>query len=322
MKRHLLLALLLSALALPSRARADDAAVAEATQRFNEGLQLADSGKHEEARLKFQQAAAVLKAPSVLFNLARAEQLTGNELDAVEHFKQFLRGSQNDPKITDAMRDKARQHIAALSSKLGQIEVDAPASARISIDGKPIEDPLREPVTVQPGRHVVEATFEGRVKSVTVECAVGVVTRAKIELDAAAVPFTEPPAKERTGKPDLTRWIVGGAIGAAGLVSFGLGVGFGVSSQSAKADAEELRRANRGLCATPPTPACATYDGKRSDAESASTVSTIGYVAGGVLVAGAVATVLLWPKAKESSRRTVTPWASRDALGAAIGGSF
>src|SRR3954469_11752093 len=96
MRRHVLLACFAVALSVPafsSVARADDAAVAEAKARFEEGLELADAGKHEPARLKFQQAWAVFKAPAVLYNLARSEQLTGHDLEALEHFKLFARVS-------------------------------------------------------------------------------------------------------------------------------------------------------------------------------------------------------------------------------------
>ena len=83
-----------------------------------EGLELADAGKHEPARLKFQQAWAVFKAPAVLYNLARTEQLTGHDLVALEHFKLFLKVGASDSKITDAMRDKAKQNVTELSRKM------------------------------------------------------------------------------------------------------------------------------------------------------------------------------------------------------------
>lgn len=329
-RRAFLASLLVSlSLSLSTPARADDAAVAEAKQRFDEGLKLVDAGRHEEARLKFQQAAAVLKAPAVLFNLARSEQLTGRDFEAVEHFKQFLRASENDPKITDAERNKARQNIAALSSKVGQIDVVAPPHARVAIDGKVVDEPIRQPIAVPPGRHVVEATYQGRIKSVTLDCAAGEITRATFDLEPAPEPApagaTEPPPVEPR-RTDTTRWIVGGAIGGAGVIALGLGVGFGLASQAAKSDAEDLRGRFRGLCGAPELPECAEYDERRSSARSSATASTIGYAAGGVLVAGAVATILLWPRAKEtspaSSARALRPWMSKDGAGAALTGSF
>ena len=304
MRRHALLACmtvaLASSVALPGVARADDAAVAEAKARFQEGLELADGGKHEAARLKFQQAYAVFNAPAVLYNLARAEQLTGRELEALEHFRLFLRVSATDAKITDAMRDKAKQNAAELARRVGQIEFEVPSSARLTLDGKPLDAVTgpREPLAVQPGKHTIEATFDGKLKSLTVECAAGATVKAKIEFETGGA--VEPPGEHRETYGS-GRVVVPIILGVAGLAGIGLGAGFAMSSNSAKTDSESIRRDNPGLCATPEGPQCRTYDAKRSDAESASTISTVGYVAGGVLLAGAVATFVLWPKSREKT---------------------
>lgn len=308
-------------------ARADDAAVAEAQERFKEGLDLADAGKTEAARLKFQQAWAVFKSPSVLYNLARAEQLTGHDLDALEHFRLFLRLSETDVKITDAMRDRARQNVAELGARVAQIEVDVPKGARVTIDGKALADPgaaPRDPAPVTPGRHLVEASYEGKTRSVTVDAVSGETTRARIDFDPDTAP--PPPAPP---SPSTARWLVPAAIGVAGLAGIGVGVGFALSSQSAKDDVEAMRRDNRGLCSAPESAACAAYDERRSDGESAATISYVGYIAGGALLAGAVATYLLWPSEKTTSTAksgvSVTPWAAPgtgDAWSAGVTGRF
>ncbi len=329
MRRHVLYACLTVALAspiaMPSVARADDAAVGEAKQRFEEGLELADAGKHEPARLKFQQAWSVFKAPAVLYNLARTEQLTAHDLEALEHFKLFLKVGATDSKITDAMREKAKQNVAELSRKMGQVDIEVPPTARVSIDGKPLDETPKEPVPVQPGRHTIEATFDGRVKSVTVECVAGGLTKAKIVFESGA--GVEPPGEET--RASSVRWIVPTILGVAGLAGIGLGVGFAASSQSAKSDSEDLRRANPGLCAAPPAGACASYDAKRDDAKSAATVSYIGYVAGGALLAGAIATLVFWPKGRRSSAEhatrgitTVAPLLGNGQVGAGLHGNF
>jgi len=309
MRRSFFLACVLSVAALsavPSVAHADDAAVAEAQQRFQEGLDLADAGKHEPARLKFQQAWAVFKSPAVLYNLARTEQLTGHELEALEHFRQFVKISQTDAKITDAMREKARQNTEELARKLGQISVEAPATARVTVDGKPVES-IADPVPVRPGSHKVEATFEGKSKTVSVDCSAGLIVKAKIEFEAG---FTEPPGEGRHGSP---KWMVPTFIGlgVVGLAGVGLGVGMGLSSQSAKDDSEKLRDATPGLCAPAPggdAAKCADYRSKRDDASSAATISYVGYIAGGVLLAGAAVTLIMWSTHKEKSTgATVRP---------------
>lgn len=317
MRRRFFLACVLSVAALsasPSVAYADDVAVAEAQQRFQEGLDLADAGKHEPARLKFQQAWAVFKSPAVLYNLARTEQLTGHELEALEHFRQFVKISQTDAKITDAMRDKARQNTEELARKLGQISVEAPATARVTVDGKPVES-IADPVPVRPGNHNVEATFEGKSKTLTVDCKAGIVVKAKIEFEAG---FTEPPGEGHRGSP---KWMVPTVIGlgVVGLAGVGLGVGMGLSSQSAKDDSETLRDATPGLCAPAPggdARKCADYRSKRDDASSAATISYVGYIAGGVLLAGAAVTLIMWSTHKEKSAGgTVRPTVGFGSVG-------
>jgi len=292
-----------------------------------EALQLADAGKAEPARLKFQQAWAVFKAPAVLYNLARAEQLTGHDLEALDHFRLFLRVGATDVKITDAMRDKAKQNAAELAKKVGQVDIEVPPTARVSVDGKPLDETPKEPVPVQPGRHTIEAAFDGRVKSVTVECAAGTVVKAKLDFEAGG--GSEPPGEERP--KGSAYWVVPTVLGVAGLVGIGVGIGFAASSQSAKSDSEDIRRANPGVCAQS-TELCASYDSKRSDAESAATLSYVGYIAGGALLAGAAVTaIVLWPRAKEHNAKTpsrgihadaVTPLVGNGTMGAGLVGHF
>jgi hypothetical protein len=307
----------------------DDAAVAEAKERFKEGIELADAGKHEPARLKFQQAWAVFKSPTLLFNLARTEQLTGRDLEAVEHFRLFLKIAATDLKVTDAMRDKAKQNLVELTRKVGQVEIDAPKAARLVVDGKALDETPSEPVAVAPGKHVVEASFEGRVKSVTVECGAGATVKSRIEFEAMGNNVEPPPPGGGSG--GSARWIVPTALGVAGLVGIGVGIGFGAKALGARSDSEDIRRQNPGLCAAPELPACATYDSKRSDAKSAGTISTVGFVAGGALLAGAVATFLLWPRSRESTTpvartgirvASVHPLLGNGSYGAGLEGGF
>ena len=279
MRRHALLACVTLALAIPvfpGTARADDAATAEAQARFQEGLDLADAGKPEPARLKFQQAWSVFKSPAVLYNLARAEQLTGHELEALEHFRLFLRVGATDVKITDAMREKAKQNVADLSRKVGQVEIEVPASARVTVDGKPLDETPKDPVPVQPGRHTIEATFDGKVRNVSVECTAGNVVKARIDFDTPGG-ATEPPGEERH-PPSAARWIVPTVLGVVGLAGIGVGIGFGAKSQSSKTDSESIRNSNPALCTAPTLPSCDAYSSARSDSKSAATVSYVGPV--------------------------------------------
>ncbi|MDB4945400.1 MAG: hypothetical protein JWP97_4934 [Labilithrix sp.] len=322
MRRPLALACLAVALAsvpaLPSVARADDVAVAEAKARFDEGLDLADAGKHEAARLKFQQAYSVFKAPAVLYNLARTEQLTGHELEALDHFRLFLRVGNTDSKITDAMRDKARQNASELARKVGQVEIDAPVSSRVSIDGKPLEDAPKEPVAVAPGKHTIEATFQGRVKSVSVECAAGNVTKARIVFEDGS--FTEPPG-ERDHRSSWTaaRVATVSGLGAVAVTGVVLGVVFRSAAQSNVDDAQTALHGQG--CIGSGSPECARAATLKDDRDSNVTLSTVSFLAGGVFAAGAVATAIWWPKRSREVARVV-PMMAPGYAGASFAGSF
>lgn len=324
MRRSLFFAFVLAGAALaaapPAHAQTD-AALTEAQARFKEGLDFADAGNHEAARLKFQQAWAVYKSAAVLYNLARSEQLTGHDIEAFEHFREFLK-TPPDPKVTEGHRNKAQENVSALARKLGQIDLDVPPNARVTVDGKPAPDAVREPVPVQPGRHVIEATLEGRIKSITVECGAGATTKAKIEFEAApgggSTVIVTPPAEEERGGSG--RIVVPAVIGAAGLAALGVGVGFGLASQSAKDDEDALRK--QGVCVVTTSPECQTLDEKRSDVSTKGTIATVGYVSGGVLLAAAAVTYFVWPSSskKTGSRVIVSPTASGGMLH--LGGTF
>jgi hypothetical protein len=329
-------AMLAAVLIAAAEARADPtpisvsaAAMADGRARFEEGLKLAEQGQHDAARLKFSQAWSVLRAPAVLYNLARAEQLSGHLIDALHHFREFAK--MTDPKIDDRQRQAAADNISEISKRVSQIDIEAPPHARVSIDGRPVESDLDDPVAVLPGTHVVEAIAGGKVKRVTVDCQAGLVAKAKLAEDASAPAANHNPAPapsqrpaDSTPPPSSSRgaagWAVPIGLGAFGVIGLATGVGFAAASQSSKEEAETLRRSNPGLCANPPSAACAIYDEKRSSAQSQATVAWIGYAAGGIFLAGAIALWVLWPTDEKTSSTArsvrVTP-----ALGPRMGGA-
>ncbi len=293
----------------PARAQSGEAALAEAKERFREGLDLSDAGNDDAARVKFAQAWALFKSPPVLYNLGRAELRSGHRVEALAHLRQFASAGP-DTKITEAQREKARGFIAELLTQLGQVRFSAPSGTVIKLDGRLVEDWAREPVVVEPGPHVVEATnAAGRTKRSEVTCQAGQTARVDLAwapdppADPSTLGKTTPRAKEADG-PGAARWIVPGILGVAGLSGIAVGVGFGISSQSAKDRENDYRARFVGVCGSPGNPSqCDTLKGLSSDVDSRGTISLIGYVAGGALIAGAAATLLFWPKAPPSVPR-------------------
>lgn len=300
MRRKFQVACVAAALAFSTLAHADDVAIAEAQTRFNEGLELADDGKYEEARLKYLQAAAVLnKVPAVLFNLATMEMRTGHEMEAIEHFRAFLRVENSDTRITDSMREKAKRYSAELLKKVGQINVIAPTGTQLSVNGKRLDEFPKDSIVVTAGRHTLEGAFQGKIKSVTVHVNQGEIATAKLDFDDGGTTYASPEGSEaRRTAAGFAVPIALGVLGIGGVVMGGI---FGAASQSSKDEAESLRRASPGLCAQPASAACNQYDDKRSSAESQATLAWVGYVSGGVLLAASVATFVFWPRSEKSS---------------------
>lgn len=325
--------LVLAAPASAQQPKQDDVATAEAKQRFGEGIKLADAGNHEAARLKFNQAWVLMKSPAIVFNLARSEQLSNHPVEALEHYRAFLKMG-SDPKVTEAQKQRAAENIAALTTKVGQIDVEAPAGARISIDTRAVEwTPSAEPFPVMPGSHVVEAVIDGKTRSVTVDCAPGTVTKAKLVEDPATPPQAAPPpppvAPTQT-ETSRSFWTTGRAVGAGlgvgGLLAVGAGVFFQLRAGTANDEAAALRR-RLGTTGCDPTlpavpPECSDLRSRNDEKASSETLRTVFLISGGALVAGGVVLFLLSPPQASTSALRVVPYASERDAGVQFFGRF
>jgi len=299
----------------------NDTALNEAKARFEEGLKFADAGDNENARLKFSQAWVLFKSPAVLFNLARAEQLSGHTLEALDHYRQFARLSA-DPKITDAQRQKASENVTELSKKVGQIDIEAPANTRVSIDGHPVDN-IADPIPVQPGKHIVEATIDGKPKSVSVDCAAGTIAKAKLGDPNAGSsgsnghdPGGNPPESEGFW---TTRNTLGVATGSLSAVALGIGFGFLMDSNSKAEDAKTFNtNTPGGACARRALPTCMEYSNKLDDASSSRSIATAGLVIGGAFAAATVAIFSLWSNNKTTAKTvSIAPTVSVGSVGVA-----
>lgn len=331
--------------------------MAEARARFEEGIKQAEAGDHEGARLKFNQAWALLKSPAILFNLARAEHLSGHHVEALEHYRQFAK-LPPDPKITDAQRQRVGESITELSKKVGQIEIEAPPAARVSVDGRMIIPGNTDPVAVAPGKHVVEAIADGKVKSVTVECQPGTITKARLvedEAKPAVVAPAGPSASTSTStssresntaveaatkdSPSETAgpsfWtggrIAGLGIFAGGLAALGAGAVFHVMAGTSEEEAAAIR------AQLPGTSACndGTNDGAndvqcsqlRTQVDNQNLregLRTGFFVGGGVLVVGGAVLFLVSSPRSEPQRAgaRILPFATARDAGVAVIGRF
>lgn len=295
-------ALWLGAGALHAReggAPSSEAALAEGRARFEEGIALAERGEHDAAAVKFREVWRLVRSPNALFNLARSEQLAGDRIEALLHFREFL--SLEDPKITPRQRTLAAHNIAELTKKVAHIDVVAAPGTRVLVDGQPVDGDLAEPIPVSPGEHVVSAVVEGKEISVRITCAAGTAARADLQRPRGIPPRAAhgSGASSAGGERSTLGWAVPIGLGAAGLVAFGAGIALSHVANGSKDAYEALERP--GLCADPSSAACSEYQAQHRAASSERTAAIVSYVGGGALAAASVAAFLLWPKERASS---------------------
>jgi tetratricopeptide (TPR) repeat protein len=185
----------------PSTAVAQPAAdptLAAAHARFDEGVKFFDKGEFENARAAFLQAYALHKHPAVLINLAQSSLRSGHTLEADRYFTRYIHDSAN---LTPAQRAEADKGLAEARTKLGRIDVLAPAGTAVTIDGELAGTDGSTSMDVEPGSHSVKGGTD--TSSVTV--AAGQTVMVKLGKTAGAPPPAEPlPVPEPIAPPTET----------------------------------------------------------------------------------------------------------------------
>ena len=216
------------------------------------------------------------------------------------------------------IREECARHLAvvegAIPSVVFQVK-DASgndvSAVRVSMDGAPLVDHVgAAAVTVDPGAHTFR--FEAAGASQPVEKSFVLRDGEKnrplaITLGTAQAPQLSSQSKA-PWRGQRTLALVAGGAGVAGL---GLGVVFGLVASSSWNNA-------KGECGTGCTPTSPAQADKNS-ASSQATLSTVGFIAGGVLVAGAA---VLWFTAPSGAQVQVGPSASADGAGLLVRGTF
>lgn len=254
-------------------------------------------------------------APTLTLGLARTQAKLNKFVLAQESYNKIIREQSQNPSASPAFKaalEAANNEVGAVSAKIAGvvITVDGPSSPTVTIDGQPVSAAtlgLRRPV--DPGTHVVKAEATGYKPAETsfqVAEAGSAEAKLKLEKSAEAVAVgptqtqtqtqtttSEPPAETTKKSSRKTLAIVAFGVGGAGLI---LGGVTGVLALGKHSDLE-------GTC---PSGTCPNnVSGDVDSYKTMGTLSTVGFIVGGVgLAAGAV----LWftaPKEKSTAFRTV-----------------
>jgi len=192
------------------------------------------------------------------------------------------------------------------------LELDAPPGRPItvSVDGKPVNGALAGPFRVDPGTHLFMFTRDGQeAVSRTFVVREGEKDRhERIVFPAVTVAPspapspapTLPPSAVPSGSPRRTAGLV---VGAAGVVSLGVGAVFGLLTSAAS-------RRQETSCASPTS--CndrAQALSEHSTALTDGAISTVAFVAGGALLVGGALLFFTAPKDGEvvAPRVSVAP---------------
>ena len=311
----LLLTLMIAAAPRPALAGTADEATAQVL--FEDGKKALADKDFELACRKLEKSQQLAPANGTLLFLAICRENQGKTATAWVLFHEVVSVARTKGR---ADREKvALEHIADLTPKLIKVSVNVPTPSRdeeIRIDGAPVARAAwGTSFPMDPGLHVLEARAPSKtVHRVTFPLSSDLVLTVPLLGSSAAV--IAPPAAPSHGpldEPSRTRERAGLVMMGAGVIGLAVGTTFGIRSLVKRSDADEACRlgTNQSQC----NPSGIDAD---SAATNAGVASTVGFIAGGVLVASGLVLWLTAPRAASNLAISVrvTPGA------AALGGSF
>jgi hypothetical protein len=140
-------------------AAADDEALARAKRK--EGVALFQDDDYRGALKAFEASYALEPRTSVLFNIAMCQKALLLYVESIETFEKYRAQTGEDirPERNAEIEDQIRE-MTSLLAKLGVS--DAPDGATVYVDGaKRATCPLDEPISLNPGSHVIEVKRDG-----------------------------------------------------------------------------------------------------------------------------------------------------------------
>lgn len=289
---------------------------AAAEALFNQGRDLMTAGKFTDACPKFEASQQLDPGLGTMLNLAECYEKTGRTASAWAEYREAI-------PLARAAGSKARLDLAteraqALQERLSTLTIramsgdDEGVHLEVRRDGVALQEAeLGSPIPVDPGEHVVEAVAPGKQPWSSKVQVTGDAAKVSVEIPklqtansdktqpetTAATPVVTtppdntPPASDNTsGSAQRTTGLVFGGVGVVGI---GLGAFFGLQASSKWSDA-------KSKCSDYPYGCSTDASDLRSSANSAGTLSTVAFVAGGALLATGVVLYLTAPTKKQS----------------------
>ena len=337
-------------LALPAMA-ADVAINEDARAHFTAGVNLLqdpDGARYEEAYREFKAAYTASPSWKILGNLGISAMKLERDGEAIEAYKKYL--AEGGKQIEADERAQFQRDLATLEAGVVRLTLDSdptgatlederfPASGNAIRNSYAISGPLQ--IGVRAGRHRFTAKVAGRPDAVwDVELSPKQQQSYTFKFaDAAAAgsagagPATAAPTGDQPGgvaiDSNSTKGMNGMRIGAfvalgVGVVGLGAGTVFGLQAKGKYQDANDItdRECGAGASDCALGDAFPAWKSASDDADSAKTLSLVGFIVGGVGVAtGVTLFVLSSGKKEQPAAAKVEPYLGVGALG--VRGSF
>lgn len=298
----LVLGLAIPSVAPPRRARAQEQDLPTVDVLLEEGVQLREAGRDEEALRVFRRAWEMWPSPRTQAQLALACQAVGRWVEAAEHLSAALAAT-SDPWIARTRRP-LEDALALVVARVGRLEIAGTVpDAEVRVGGRLAIFREGRPVFVEPGSSEIEVRAPGFVRvTLGIDVRAGEVVRARVRMQRepsapSEVPgaprvlaeIDSPPRRSRRARTERSgglrwTWVALGtaaAFGGASLVSW-------VRAQ----DADDELASGCGA-----TRACTMADIDDTGGPTLVTLANV-FLAGAALSAavGVLLLVLEWPR--------------------------
>jgi hypothetical protein len=293
----------------------------QAREFGNQAMAAAERNDWVKAEDLFRRAEELYDAPTLLLGLARARTHLGKYVEAWEDYHRIL-VQPLPPNASAALRqavEDARKEISTIEGKRGRltITVSGPDRPIVTLDGVAIPvAALGAERPANPGSHVIHVEadgFEPSDTNVTVTPGAAAATatitlrpkpHAATTEPAPGAPGVSPStATAAEGAPDPTRrtlGLVGIGVGGAGLI---LGAVTGIVAMGKHSTITSSSCATSAGCSASDL---MDYQSTVSSYNTMGTLSTVGFIAGGVLAAAGAVIFFTAPKRERAASASGT----------------